>query len=70
MKTTGDAFEPTLPPDLELAGGCLACGGVLSIRVRPGSSRSVCRRCGWWSSPRLVREEDGVHVRHPAAEVA
>lgn len=70
MKSTRPAEEPTLQPDLELAGGCLACGGVLFIRVRPGSSRSVCRDCGWWSSPHLVREEDGVHVRHPAAGMA
>jgi hypothetical protein len=70
MKTTRPEPETTPQPDLELAGACLACGGVLSIRVRPGSSRSVCRECGWWSSPHLIQEEDGVHVRHPAGAVA
>jgi hypothetical protein len=67
MKSARPPEEPTFQPDLELAGGCLACGGVLSVRVRPGSSRAVCRSCGWWSSPLLVQEEDGLRLRHPAA---
>lgn len=70
MKTTRPEPEPTPQPDLEIAGGCLACGGSLSIRVRPGSSRSVCRGCGWWSNPLLSREEDGLHVRLQAGAEA
>lgn len=63
MKTAPAVTEPAPQPDLELAGGCLACGGVLSIRVRPGSARSVCRTCGAWSSPHLAQDEEGLHVR-------
>jgi hypothetical protein len=63
-------LPPVDAPDLELAGGCLLCGGVLSIRVRPGTTRSVCRACGWISAPHLHRESDGVHVHHPAGGVA
>jgi len=59
-----------LPPDLELTGGCLACGGDLSVRLRPGSSRGVCRACGCWSSPHLIRSDDGLHIRHLAGGVA
>lgn len=65
MKTPRAAAESTPQPDLELAGGCFACGGVLSVRVSPGTSHAVCRACGWWSSPRLVRHPDGLHVRLP-----
>ena len=61
---------PVDAPDAELAGGCLVCGGVLSIRVRPNSVRSVCRSCGWFSSPHLHQGEDGVHVLHPAGATA
>lgn len=67
MKPARASPDPTLQPDLELAGGCLACGGALSVRLRPGSVRGVCRACGWWSRPHLVREPDGVHVHHRAA---
>jgi hypothetical protein len=61
---------PIEAPDLELANGCLLCGGLLSIRVRPGTTRSVCRTCGWFSSPHLHREGDGVHVHHRAGGAA
>jgi len=70
MKTARHDHEPSLQPDLELAGACLACGGALSIRLRPGTSRSICRGCGWWSRPHLVQEEDGLHIRHRTAAVA
>lgn len=61
---------PVDAPDLELAGGCLLCGGVLSVRVRPGTIRSVCRACGWFSSPDFRPAEDGVRVDHPAGGIA
>ena len=57
-------------PDLDLEAGCLLCGGVLSIRIRPGSARSVCRTCGWHSRPHVLREQGGVHLHHPAGAVA
>jgi len=65
MKPTREVPEPTFQPDLEIDGACLGCDGILSIRVRPGSSRGVCRICGFWASPQLSREEDGLHVRLP-----
>jgi hypothetical protein len=64
------AETPPVAPDVELDGGCLVCGGVLSIRIRPGSARSVCRTCGWHSRPHLHREEDGFQVHHPAGGLA
>ena len=66
MKPARKEPEHISEPDLEIDGACLGCDGVLSIRVRPGSSRGVCRACGFWASPRLSREEDGLHVRLPA----
>ena len=61
---------PVDAPDVELAGGCLLCGGILSIRIRPGSTRSVCRACGWFSSPSLQRHDDGLQVHHRAGGFA
>ncbi len=61
---------PVDGPDAELAGGCLLCGGVLAIRVRPNTIRSVCRSCGWFSSPELRQGADGLHVHHPAGGTA
>jgi len=65
MKATEPITAET--PDLELEHGCLLCGGTLSIRLRPGTARSVCRTCGWWSKPLMEREEDGMHVHHRAS---
>jgi len=70
MKLTRPEPEATSVPDLEIDGACLGCDGVLSVRVRSGSARGVCRGCGWWASPRLSREEDGLHVRHMAEAAA
>ncbi len=58
------------PPDLELAGACLACGGDLSVRLRDGAARGVCRGCGGWSTPLVEREPDGVRVHLLAGGVA
>lgn len=57
-------------PDLELAGSCLACGGDLSVRVRPGSARSVCRGCGAWTTPQLSRQDGEVHMVQSAGAQA
>jgi hypothetical protein len=59
------AASPSVPteiPDLELSGACLACGGDLSLRLRDGAARGVCRGCGGWTCPRVEREEHGVKV--------
>jgi hypothetical protein len=60
----------TDPRDLSLPNGCILCGGELSIRVTGGSARSVCQRCRWISRPHMHREDDGIHVVHPAAGLA
>lgn len=56
--------------DFSLEGGCILCGGDLSVRVSPGRARTVCKSCRWISRPHMEREEDGVHVVHPAGLLA
>jgi hypothetical protein len=70
MKPLRKESQATTEPDLEIDGACLGCDGILSIRVRPGTSRGVCRDCGFWACAQLSREEDGLHVRLPAAAEA
>lgn len=53
-------------PDLEIRGACVACGGTLSVRLRPVFSRCVCRRCGYWAWARVDYESDGVRLEHTA----
>jgi hypothetical protein len=57
-------------PDLELAASCVACGGDLSVRVRPGSARSVCRGCGAWSAPQLSHHDGELHMVQAAGAQA
>lgn len=54
-------------PDLELRGACIACGGDLSVRLRPGGSRCVCRRCGGWAMVVVEYEEGSVQLAQGAA---
>jgi hypothetical protein len=56
--------------DFSLEGGCILCGGDLAVRMSPGRARTVCKACRWISRPHLRREEDGVHVIHPAGLTA
>ncbi len=56
--------------DLRLPNGCILCGGELAVRVSGGTARSVCQRCRWISKPHMHREDDGIHVVHPAAGLA
>lgn len=56
--------------DIELPGGCILCGGDLAVRLAAGSAASFCTRCRWISRPHMRREEDGVHVVHPAGGLA
>lgn len=60
----------TEPRDLRLPNGCILCGGELVLRLTAGGASSVCQRCRWISRPHMHREEDGVHVVHPAAGLA
>jgi hypothetical protein len=56
--------------DFSLEEGCILCGGVLHVRLTPQGARTVCKACRWISRPHMKREEDGVHVAHPAGLVA
>jgi hypothetical protein len=58
------------PRDLRLPNGCILCGGELAVRVTAGTARSVCQACRWISRPHMHREEDGIHVVHPAGGLA
>jgi hypothetical protein len=64
------AHHSTEGGDFSLEGGCILCGGDLQVRVTPGGARTVCMACRWISRPHMRREEDGVHVVHPAGLVA
>ncbi len=64
-----DQAHPTAvddPRDFSLEGACILCGGDLMVRVSPGRAGTVCLACRWISRPHMNREEDGVHVVHPA----
>ena len=57
--------------DIELPGGCILCGGDLTVRITVGgAAASYCERCRWISRPHMHRQQDGVHVVHPAAGLA
>jgi hypothetical protein len=62
--------SPSESKDFSLEGGCILCGGDLAVRVSPGRARTVCKVCRWISRPHMQREEDGVHVVHPAGLMA
>ncbi len=64
------ATETADTRDFSLEGGCILCGGDLVVRVSPGRARTVCKACRWISRPHMRREEDGVHVVHPAGLLA
>lgn len=54
--------------DVELAHGCILCGGKLELRLSPGRATTYCATCRWISRPQMQRDDDGhVHVIHPAA---
>jgi len=57
-------------PDLELRSACIGCGGDLSIRLRPGTCRSVCRSCGGWGWARVEYGTEGVEVRQASSLAA
>ncbi len=54
--------------DFDLPGACVVCDGDLAVRVNGGSARTVCRRCGWFSTPSFHSHGQGVHLLHPAAD--
>lgn len=56
--------------DVRIPGGCILCGGDLSLRVRLGTARTFCEHCRWISRPQMHRHEHGIEVIHPAAGLA
>jgi hypothetical protein len=54
-------------PDLELRGACVACGGDLSVRLRPEASRSVCRGCGCFAWVLVEYERDRLQLEPRSA---
>jgi hypothetical protein len=65
-----EAVETDEGRDFSLEGGCILCGGDLEVRLTAGTARTVCRNCRWISRPHMRRDEDGVHVIHPAGGMA
>ena len=68
--STTSVPEVVAAQDLRLPNGCILCGGDLEVRVSAGVARSVCKDCRWFSRPHMQRQEDGIHVVHPAAGTA
>jgi hypothetical protein len=52
---------PRLPPDLEVAGSCLACAGDVAVRFTGRRATGLCRKCGFVSHS-LVHQHDDGHV--------
>ena len=48
--------------DVELAGTCIACGGVVGARFTPASALGVCIACHLVTQMAMVREGAGVRV--------
>lgn len=53
--------------DVRVAGGCVACGGELVIRVSPSGARAYCGRCPRLSRPMLVPGPTGPEIAELAA---
>jgi hypothetical protein len=51
---------PTLPPDMEVTGSCVACGGDVAVRFTGRRATGLCRKCGFVSRS-IVHQHEG-HV--------
>ena len=59
--------EPTIH-EVELNDACAGCGGPITARFTPGSSRGVCLACHLVTPMMLVRSGENVRiVQAPAA---
>jgi len=58
------------PVEFTLAGGCVVCGGVLAVRMLPGSIRGYCGRCSWISKPLIWQTGNAVSIAHPPLGLA
>jgi hypothetical protein len=41
-----ETTRPT-PPEMEMAGGCPACEGDVSVRFTGRRAAAICRKCGY-----------------------
>ncbi len=57
-----DLKRETPVRDVELEGTCIACGGAVSARFRPGSAVGVCLACHLVTPMAMVRAGQGVRV--------
>ena len=51
--------------EFTLSGGCIVCGGAMSVRMSPGAIRGYCGRCSWISKPLIWQSGKEVSVLHP-----
>lgn len=51
--------------DVSLPGGCLLCGGDLSLRITETGAQTFCRSCRWISRAIVHRDGQTVHIVHP-----
>lgn len=56
--------------EFTLSGGCIVCGGVVSVRMSPGSIRGYCAHCNWISKPLIWQSGNEVSVVHPPLGLA
>ncbi len=56
--------------DVAIPGGCILCGGDLSVRFTGAGAVSFCPHCNWLSRPRVHREDGNVYMTHPASGLA
>ncbi len=62
--------ETTPHHDLELKDACAGCGGVLAVRIAPGSGRGVCLACHLLTPMTVVRSGDGLMIAQAPLAVA
>ncbi|HZX64328.1 MAG TPA: hypothetical protein VFE76_02990 [Myxococcales bacterium] len=51
----------TTPPDIDVTGSCVACGGDVAVRFTGRRATGLCRKCGFVSHS-LVHQHDDGHV--------
>jgi hypothetical protein len=52
--------------EFTLSGGCLLCGGQVSIRATPSGAHSYCSTCHWLSRPRMKVRGSGLELSYSA----
>jgi hypothetical protein len=70
VKTADQTRASEERQDVDIPGGCILCGGDLSVRFTAAGATSFCPRCRWISHPRVRREDGSVYMMHPAGGIA